>query len=110
MRISDWSSDVCSSDLRDRRRSRQSVALGRARDRAGHLQALLDALTLIALAERIAGANHEADLVQPAGRPRTLITAFVEHQPGVARMRMLRQLLAQRIRVDRKSTRLHSSH
>src|SRR3546814_3068756 len=48
---------------------------------------------------RIAGENHEADLVQPAGRPRTLITAFVEHQPGVARMRMLRQLLAQRIRI-----------
>src|SRR3546814_7318850 len=72
MRISDWSSDVCSSDLAE------------AQHRAGHIERLPDGLSLVADAECVTrGADH-ADLVD-RGIDRAQRAALVQHQPDIAR-------------------------
>src|SRR3546814_14596043 len=72
MRISDWSSDVCSSDLAE------------AQHRAGHIERLPDGLSLVADAECVTrGADH-ADLVD-RGIDRPQRAALAPHQPDIAR-------------------------
>src|SRR3546814_9450320 len=97
MRISDWSSDVCSSDLEAAARS----ALARVRAEPGYERALAAALgddLDAAVGERDAvrvwmGAAHEADPPLPQGVES--LAARVTAPPELA---------------DRKSTRLNSSH
>src|SRR3546814_10487112 len=88
MRISDWSSDVCSSDLI----AREAVAVGRGglqhRTRRILGDVKEDAVQIIA---RFLGRNREARLVDDL------------NQLGDGQLEISRQL-------DRKSTRLNSSH
>src|SRR3546814_3527028 len=102
MRISDWSSDVCSSDLR---------AFG--------------ALQYVAsgAADGFAAANPEdrlIDLVQSLRAPYRQGAAFVMNSATLARIRKFKTsdgaflwqpgLVAEQPDTDRKSTRLNSSH
>src|SRR3546814_3711328 len=103
MRISDWSSDVCSSDLPIAHRHRTEGVRGRA---VGRIEGVEDALGLTRRTRaeqdgfQIVGARPEA--VQP--RPRRIIDDHLRQQAF--------QRSGGRIVVDqdRKSTRLNSSH
>src|SRR3546814_2988545 len=109
MRISDWSSDVCSSDLLDRRR-------------AALMFAVIDRLDIVAV-----GVEQERGVIARMIGPlaRRAIVAAARRQPGLVKgidrraiRRLKRQVmppgqLAQRrfaVLGDRKSTRLNSSH
>src|SRR3546814_7864860 len=102
MRISDWSSDVCSSDLRKRINAALSLGFGPERD---------DPLT-----ERIGpghrflrGEIHTDDRRLP---PQPIAAVPGEEiSEGTARAAdMLRRDLDHELVADRKSTRLNSSH
>src|SRR3546814_7780190 len=107
MRISDWSSDVCSSDLvlggwhlRQRRRAEVVdvvAALLRARDAVelAHVRVARDA-------------DHPADPLV-ADEVEQLGALGEVHAPGIAALLVLRARPATADR-DRKSTRLNSSH
>src|SRR3546814_5207137 len=97
MRISDWSSDVCSSDLRALRQEIRTTDLRRllledvdegAADDLALALGIVDALQLAE--EELAGvAVHQRDVVVMAEQ--------LDHLPGL-------------VLADRKSTRLNSSH
>src|SRR3546814_3495104 len=102
MRISDWSSDVCSSDLVQRRARglRQKLDADRFRNRqAPH--AIMDHVSLFAIA-----VNEEN---AAGGR---IVTAPTNGAAGVvpAVLRYYRDFWPGADRADRKSTRLNSSH
>src|SRR3546814_3994633 len=103
MRISDWSSDVCSSDLR-------AIQFLRQRLKApGNLRNLVDAIVALSRAlEQLEIVDHdEADVIpplQPAG-------AGAQRGDGQAwRIVDEQRQFLQLPRRDRKSTRLNSSH
>src|SRR3546814_7050653 len=103
MRISDWSSDVCSSDLRHRDRP-GARPYGPA---AGTSAPISLVCTLAALAETAAGIERLlAKRVGCAAQCRCTDVAGWPDYGGAGRP-LLR--LAP-VRVDRKSTRLNSSH
>src|SRR3546814_9356270 len=97
MRISDWSSDVCSSDLRGLHRGRAGVAEQVEETAAARLAE--DALAQRTVVEEQAGVEV-VEQVHP--QPRLAFThdeAFTARAEAGARLRVL----------DRKSTRLNSS-
>src|SRR3546814_4373773 len=109
MRISDWSSDVCSSDLRfgrafgayfiRRLAEGERFALG---DQVRHQQAMLITSRLIAAALNRQGVERLAEADEVARHdPRALVQQLVERMLAVG---------ARLAPVDRKSTRLNSSH
>src|SRR3546814_4461660 len=108
MRISDWSSDVCSSDLDDRvilaakvARHREAEA-GRDRGRAvRRAEGVVDALLAAGESGEAAALAQGADAVAPAGEDLVRI-ALMRDVPD--------QLVPRRLEQDRKSTRLNSSH
>src|SRR3546814_1601362 len=101
MRISDWSSDVCSSDLR-RLRGRAGTEVAAAHG-TGTPFVLLDDPALLPVPTEIAGwAASGAAVLQWADRNSTAVTEV----PIPAAAQALRPLSP----VDRKSTRLNSSH
>src|SRR3546814_4852345 len=103
MRISDWSSDVCSSDLRDGRlRLGQGIAKTHTIDGE----------------EQLAFADHlivpDMHLLNPAGhigRQRHYVGAYLS-VPGLRRIGIVGVEMPEheRGKGDRKSTRLNSSH
>src|SRR3546814_5285537 len=124
MRISDWSSDVCSSDLRDdlafgqrfgvgREAGAQSFALrevedGKALeegDAAGILAAFARAF-LLGLGGEAVGIDHGHAMLALADAAPGIAGLF-EGKPALRGKAMLEQCAPQE---DRKSTRLNSSH
>src|SRR3546814_3654520 len=109
MRISDWSSDVCSSDLQGGAVHRDRLAARRARGRravarrssAGSLKDMLLAfgrqLLDISLSPALVGVYRIA--ATEYARFPDLVRQFYELGPGLASRTL-----------DRKSTRLNSSH
>src|SRR3546814_6298958 len=93
MRISDWSSDVCSSDLPATQCDRESAVLVWHQCRAGHRH------RCGAGAHEVAAARTPAQLPPAVGRPEATYRAGA---PAVAR--------ACGLVADRTSTRLNSSH
>src|SRR3546814_9631003 len=102
MRISDWSSDVCSSDLIPDRRSREKAEF---RERADFARQL-DALGEVGL-DRIDGEPRKARS-EPFGAVAEEIARNIDRDigGGIDRIEKQRRLG----RADRKSTRLNSSH
>src|SRR3546814_1100543 len=102
MRISDWSSDVCSSDLAGERRQRAVVALSIA-----SCLALVVLATMLLLAAAQPGGDGALAAVYRIGDwPARFGIVLV-----VDRLSALMLLLASVLALaDRKSTRLNSSH
>src|SRR3546814_10801175 len=112
MRISDWSSDVCSSDLRPvLHRRAPSAPVRRARDlsdgSAGKFFPIRSLSNCISRQEGLPGPHrpdrvrrYGADMAgkQPGGRPPTPHLGVYKWAPSMA------------VSIDRKSKRLHSSH
>src|SRR3546814_20726506 len=72
MRISDWSSDVCSSDLGARRRRRVGRAAGRPRGgRAWRVRAVLPGLPVRHLGRQVGRGSGRRIAARPRGRGRT---------------------------------------
>src|SRR3546814_3389338 len=107
MRISDWSSDVCSSDLVGGRRVGRDLAVDLGAARLGVLQFLQHQDTT-------AAGNDEAvtvAVVGAAGPGRLVVVSAGQRAHGVEQHREGPvQLLAATGEEDRKSTRLNSSH
>src|SRR3546814_2550423 len=105
MRISDWSSDVCSSDLEEADRIVQSLT---SRQPNNNLVVLMDAITQF-MSGNYRKAKLAADrvLAVSTNQPQALLVAgYSAYHLGEyeqARSRLLPYL-------DRKSTRLNSSH
>src|SRR3546814_4320697 len=101
MRISDWSSDVCSSDLVDASRVAVECVQGGLETFAcsaeAHVQSLGDAQERLNALELLS--NRMLDRVAHSGI-RTPDTPYIE----------LALVGAEEVRADRKSTRLNSSH
>src|SRR3546814_1050125 len=97
MRISDWSSDVCSSDLADRRRAHIAELNKRSTESELRLKRLYDAIE--------AGV---ADLDDPALKDRIDGLKAIRDQAKADADRA--QAMLQNSGQDRKSTRLNSSH
>src|SRR3546814_7671190 len=105
MRISDWSSDVCSSDLRQRR---IDDLLLDVLETAGEV--VVPAVVLVVVPVVVAMLAHQRDL-QALARPRLAVAAHageLEACTGVAVGAV--RVVEQRTHADRKSTRLNSSH
>src|SRR3546814_1783315 len=107
MRISDWSSDVCSSDLvaREAAKIRDPVALGRLTDsltRQRRAARAKDVQGFFSLDEEF----HQS-LAEAAGRPAAW-RAVEDAKPQMDRVRYLS--MEDATPLDRKSTRLNSSH
>src|SRR3546814_2418425 len=107
MRISDWSSDVCSSDLEEKYAPKKKVT--------GHAKEFADSLYGAYTKANSTGTDlaTKAPIRIRSFRKRSLFRrVFTQSQPsGVFGMpRMLRQRLVHSNVVDRKSTRLNSSH
>src|SRR3546814_991026 len=105
MRISDWSSDVCSSDLPATMNVREQVgALVARAAAAGHRMGLPNSWTAADPAfSRMLGAAGLLGITWPrkyGGGERSALERYV----------VLEELLAAGAPVDRKSTRLNSSH
>src|SRR3546814_9459287 len=122
MRISDWSSDVCSSDLRQRRqvkgivgRDRQLAArnvrlVGRA---AGRDQDVLGTMSLAVDLDRVRIAQSRMTTDQPGAgvRQQLAVDAIDTRDLAILVVTQGRPVEAGRAnRPDRKSTRLNSSH
>src|SRR3546814_1263609 len=99
MRISDWSSDVCSSDLRERLRTAHPAEPGGQDPLA---RRVARKVTPRNFGEGLVGALNDALAADVNPRPRGHLT--VHHQPGAI------ELQASCSMRDRKSTRLNSSH
>src|SRR3546814_1441538 len=99
MRISDWSSDVCSSDLVEQQEIEHRVdALGPALDHLGHLAR--PAREVKAQAQRVQmGEGRDRQFAR-----RVLPDAFEHHVAQVI------EKYPGKARADRKSTRMNSSH
>src|SRR3546814_1122584 len=128
MRISDWSSDVCSSDLGDGRHEHPTQALLDAltiRRRKGRIEGLTVAICGDVLHSRVARSNILAltalgarvrvvapPTLMPAAIDRMGATPYVDMDQGIegADVVMMLRLQRERMTGDRKSTRLNSSH
>src|SRR3546814_7712043 len=99
MRISDWSSDVCSSDLIVAVATRNDNVSWRAKDQ-GHLSK--------------AAANHIASTVFPVGTSFSEIIGMIKDPAGPPKQRIRSGRFAPQENTstheDRQSTRLNSSH
>src|SRR3546814_2585835 len=114
MRISDWSSDVCSSDLELGRNSEYKIGIGRA---VGLHECLMEG-QVAALAVRSQGRLGSIDRVRaedgellvddPQLRVRRLGLAHDRSNTPAVRTVVVEELDERE--VDRKSTRLNSSH
>src|SRR3546814_7413175 len=100
MRISDWSSDVCSSDL-DGDLAAAPRLLRQRDDLHRRGERFVRTLPLVADAEAVARHADSTQFVDPPGRERALGAAPIEDEADIG------HVLA---RGDRKSTRLNSSH
>src|SRR3546814_9118716 len=107
MRISDWSSDVCSSDLVKRRQPEaQNVGRAEIGDDVEFLERLHDLIALrmrigdLAAARRMVLRAHQLEAISLAQRLHPLDEQIAERE----------RLAAHLGHVDRKSTRLNSSH
>src|SRR3546814_10255181 len=117
MRISDWSSDVCSSDLRTARLCRAHRGrCGKARDQPAE-PALSPSGARLAETAAVARQHHGAVDRQGAGVMELLFLAHrVPYPPDrgdkIRSFHLLKHLAARATvhLVDRKSTRLNSSH
>src|SRR3546814_6840663 len=99
MRISDWSSDVCSSDLLEAE-TREDRQAGAALDvQHEGLGKILDADRRAALVAFLAGIAHVTSYLQHRG----------DEKLGVGGVRIVQHLVGEPA-LDRKSTRLNSSH
>src|SRR3546814_4333485 len=99
MRISDWSSDVCSSDLVDQPASHPAAVLDEPQAQVLGRTGLED---LDAAVIKVAPAHHAlADVLERKQR-------LVQHR--TAAFTAQAQLAGQVLEPDRKSTRLNSSH
>src|SRR3546814_6966417 len=105
MRISDWSSDVCSSDLRAQVRETPSPTPPRKGEGLRDLRRLAQLRELLQhhLALQPRQMVDEEDALQMV----VLVLDARRHQPGHAFLMMLAVGI---LPVDRKSTRLNSSH
>src|SRR3546814_3031100 len=102
MRISDWSSDVCSSDLRQRR---IDDLLLDVLETAGEV--VVPAVVLVVVPVVVAMLAHQRDL-QALARPRLAVAAHARELEACAGVAVgAVRVVEQR---DRKSTRLNSSH
>src|SRR3546814_9475738 len=98
MRISDWSSDVCSSDLEGREDDPDLLRM------SGYM---LD----YPFAERIyPGALETVERLHALGTPVVLSDGDVVFQPRKVQRSGLREAMRGRVLIDRKSTRLNSRH
>src|SRR3546814_19517588 len=102
MRISDWSSDVCSSDLGEL----GAVALDRGRAVGASLVAVAEELDAVGLAREL---HREMDMPAPrpevdlsAARPRAVVG---ERQPGVLAHAALTFVRTEERRVDKECVR-----
>src|SRR3546814_8934679 len=120
MRISDWSSDVCSSDLLGRDPGLSGFALHRSRvgaDRADHRSAHHSGGGVMSL-HRVwrVGANIDTDALAPGAYMKLGIDQIARHclenrYPDLASCSICPAwAFARNTRLDRKSTRLNSSH
>src|SRR3546814_7729324 len=103
MRISDWSSDVCSSDLVDRR---ADVAVGQ-HQHVGIAELLQPAQRVFGFVLEVV-AEHAHALGQGEAAEHRMLDAALRAPaaPDVEHVRRAEQVLGR----DRKSTRLNSSH
>src|SRR3546814_10834255 len=108
MRISDWSSDVCSSDLGMRRA--QELALlnrrlsGEEAAELGLITRVVDDEALAEEADKVV-AQLSASATRAMGRTRNLLLSSFTNS-----LEEQMELEARAISLDRKSTRLNSSH
>src|SRR3546814_9869009 len=111
MRISDWSSDVCSSDLGFRLSSEQieRLHLEGARKRFAELRPGLSVLDKLAREQGIEEIRTLEDLA-PLLYPHTVYKSYPISYLERARFDKLTKWLGGLTTVDRKSTRLNSSH
>src|SRR3546814_8076742 len=101
LRISDWSSDVCSSDLGDRSHESATVVADAPEKIGGEIRSVAlfgDPLPDAEAEAFIVGARHEVD--------------DARHRVGAVdrRRAVLEHIGTRQRRKDRKSTRLNSSH
>src|SRR3546814_5156930 len=97
MRISDWSSDVCSSDLRFRSWISRSVE-----DRKRVVAAMVGAFVVCVLAMGLL----EQQFFPSSDRPEVLVEISLPQGTAIA----VTERTARKVEADRKSTRLNSSH
>src|SRR3546814_1775779 len=110
MRISDWSSDVCSSDLQRRARLlRGGIGLSEAGGGGGDVRRSLQPFLYQRVELRIA-IGLPPSFRRPLGGIVGLQAAFRRDAGRPARDRLRTQVRHSRAGGDRKSTRLNSSH
>src|SRR3546814_4999159 len=104
MRISDWSSDVCSSDLVERREQLRVQAHGAhpGGDGAQRVEAAGAGEALAAILADDLGEAQPADAARPERRKLRFVEALVRDADAAPRHGITGE--------DRKSTRLNSSH
>src|SRR3546814_5862191 len=105
MRISDWSSDVCSSDLLDQRRAQLSRVAGLA-----VVVALVGGLRLcrqLGIVGDVPTAVAHRAAVEEVGAEED---GLDDGDVNAERLELRRKGLREALDGDRKSTRLHSSH
>src|SRR3546814_6114699 len=108
MRISDWSSDVCSSDLLDQVEAERSLHEERqARLALSRRAAPMAPLHRHALA---AGQQHEAAAAVALTARVAAAVALGQDEPADTTLREVADEARRTIAVDRKSTRLNPSH
>src|SRR3546814_5522102 len=100
MRISDWSSDVCSSDLDARAAAAQAVA--------GLHAVEVEAATLVAARGRQVGHDAVVPAVRRLQRARPFL--LLEGLAGFTADEVAGGVATRHVHRDRKSTRLNSSH
>src|SRR3546814_3495702 len=105
MRISDWSSDVCSSDLRLYQIGRRELADRLKEGRASGSRFAIRAQSIAAIRSALdAGQVRES---QRLNKQMVLLTIAISGGPFIG---LLGTVLGVMITLDRKSTRLNSSH
>src|SRR3546814_4751376 len=117
MRISDWSSDVCSSDLREYYLNEQLKAiqreLGNEGEDGGDELAELTAKVARTKLSKEARAKATAELkklksMQPMSAEATVVRTYLDVLLGLPWGK--KSKLKKDLKIDRKSTRLNSSH
>src|SRR3546814_1516807 len=100
MRMSDWSSDVCSSDLRPR-------------SGVGDVTSRLGAVGADRVAQHVATAPHGLAVVVAAGRGGQLLAELADEDVDDLQLRLVHaavEVVEEHLLGDRTSTRLNSSH
>ena len=84
---------------RNGRGGAEAAARGVAQNFAADGDRFIDALALIARAERVGGRHDHADFLQALGRERAVVAATIQYQARVRDVAALRQPSAHRFRV-----------